>query len=102
MKTFIRRIFITYLTYKIIYSILEGVDCITDKNMPCWDFFDCPKKFRDKCYVYKNYHLDKDNVDCWFLTDWIDGGPAKRGPCYKCPIFKANYPEITESMVSSL
>ena len=69
-----------------------------DKFQTCWDFFDCPKNICHKCKAFLHFNeLNNSNAvkDCWFYVDSQTGGPAKRGPCINCPMFKKEYPEIS-------
>jgi hypothetical protein len=67
---------------------------------PCWEFFDCPQKYRGECPVYLKHKMSNVFFEGW-LEPKIDstiGGPAKRGPCCNCEIFKKRYPDISESI----
>ena len=64
----------------------------------CWDYFNCPIQYCMRCKAYlhfKELNNSSELIDCWFLVDSQDGGPAKRGPCINCPVFKNQYPELS-------
>jgi len=70
-------------------------------EMPCWEYFNCPKNIRNTCLVYL-YNLRKSPFcEGWFIFKDQTGGPAGRGPCYSCDIVKNIYPEI-KSMVNNI
>jgi hypothetical protein len=64
------------------------------KSVSCWEYFNCPKHFREKCPVYLDYTFNQPYCEGWFLFNPLEGGPAKRGPCYKCEMLKSVCPEM--------
>ena len=60
----------------------------------CWEYFNCPEKFRNECKVYLSRSERTMLCEGWFKYDPMEGGPAKRGPCAECEILKSMYPEI--------
>lgn len=61
---------------------------------PCWEFFNCPERFRNKCKVYLNRKKGTMYCEGWIYCDTLIGGPAKRGPCVKCEVSKRSNPEL--------
>lgn len=69
---------------------------------PCWEYFNCAQDIRDTCPVYLKHKMSNVFFEGW-LEPKIDstiGGPAGRGPCCNCEMFKNNYPEIAEAITS--
>jgi len=60
----------------------------------CWEYFNCPEEYRDKCRVYLSRSDNSMLCEGWFKYNPMVGGPAKRGPCANCDILKSKYPEI--------
>ena len=40
----------------------------------CWEFMDCPKKFKENCRAYV-YGIGN---ECWFLVKMVNGCPRKK------------------------
>jgi len=69
---------------------------ITNENVTCWKHFNCPKKYRDNCPVYLNNSKSQYICEGWLIFNNGEGGPAKKGPCFTCDMFRKKYPNISK------
>ena len=67
-----------------------------ESTLKCWEYFDCSEESKKECIVYQSRNDKTIFSECWFKYNTLEGGPAKRGPCYKCDILRKSYPEICE------
>ena len=54
-------------------------------NIPCWKFYNCPESSKKICPAYKKGNKNEKFRECWlFISDNLNGGPEKKGPCASC------------------